>query len=251
MANTPGAGKPMIAAPDLSGINEEESTTPTDPHDPFPRIQQQPAMSLAAELGVSDSPPDTPLQEKKLAPNIVPSSKQMKGRSLFPAVRKPPVAPTAREKGKMRAVEPVAASGTGSRKAGGGSLTKTGAAGQRTKRVGEKENSEEAAGETLENMVLSFKSSSPVFKAPSAGSNTGRPVPAGVTIATTRRKAPSPASSTAVEGSSRPTGSKATATSRGSSGATARTAPLNVATKGGPRRVPIDSAEAPPVKKRG
>lgn len=68
-------------------------------------VRSQPQMSLAAELGV-ESPPESPLQEKKLEPNVATrqvtttaGTKTVKGRALYPD----PKRLTAKEKGKGRA----------------------------------------------------------------------------------------------------------------------------------------------------
>lgn len=68
-------------------------------------VRSQPQMSLAAELGV-ESPPESPLQEKKLEPNVATrqatttaETKPAKGRALYPD----PKRLTAKEKGKGKA----------------------------------------------------------------------------------------------------------------------------------------------------
>ncbi|KAF8075153.1 Afadin and alpha-actinin-binding-domain-containing protein [Lyophyllum atratum] len=80
---------------------EEPSAVPADI--PLP---SSPPMSLAAELGVSESPPESPLQEKKLEPNVVkrPSvTTTAKGRVFHPD----PARFTAKEKGKAKAAPVV------------------------------------------------------------------------------------------------------------------------------------------------
>ncbi|KAF6750793.1 hypothetical protein DFP72DRAFT_504904 [Ephemerocybe angulata] len=109
LADTPAGGAPPLPAPNLSdGLSLSPDAIPSG--QPFFQ-QQQPQMSLAAELGVSESPPDTPLQETQV-PNVVSKpasggSGAFKGRVLFPETKAKPSTTTmsAREKGKMRAAE--------------------------------------------------------------------------------------------------------------------------------------------------
>ncbi|TEB33294.1 hypothetical protein FA13DRAFT_1731067 [Coprinellus micaceus] len=196
----------------------------------------EPAMTLAQELGITESPPETPLQEKKSVPNLVPNKSNGpttgKGRVLFPDpnAKKPAAKPSAvattgmsaREKGKMRAAEASAAR-AGAKMAGGARPVRA-ALGS-----GEKENS----GNTAPLKVSS------VFKAPP---------PPGAASATTK-KGPSPMSSTAAPGSGKPA-RPPSASSKPIRPPSSRTSMAGgKSTTGGPRRVPIDSEEAPPVAK--
>ncbi|KAF5373288.1 hypothetical protein D9615_007377 [Tricholomella constricta] len=83
----------------VSGF-EEPLTVHANPPQPTSAL-----MSLAAELGVSESPPESPLQEKKLEPNVVVRpvvTTTAKGRVFHPD----PERFTAKEKGKAKA-QPV------------------------------------------------------------------------------------------------------------------------------------------------
>jgi len=81
-----------------SGVNPPRPQTP------------EPQMSLAEELGVSESPPDTPLQEKKVEPNVVAAAPPGRGGQVFfpEVVKKQPRTTgfTAAEKGKAKAEPP-------------------------------------------------------------------------------------------------------------------------------------------------
>jgi hypothetical protein len=220
-----------IPAPNLGFIPEGRGLS-TEDLLPSP----EPAMTLAQELGITESPPETPLQEKKSVPNLVPNKSNGpttgKGRVLFPDpnAKKPAAKPSAvattgmsaREKGKMRAAEASAAR-AGAKMAGGARPVRA-ALGS-----GEKENS----GNTAPLKVSS------VFKAPP---------PPGAASATTK-KGPSPMSSTAAPGSGKPA-RPPSASSKPIRPPSSRTSMAGgKSTTGGPRRVPIDSEEAPPVAK--
>ncbi|KAF6761811.1 Afadin and alpha-actinin-binding-domain-containing protein [Ephemerocybe angulata] len=244
LADTPAGGAPTLPAPNLTdGLSLSPDGIPSGM-----AFLQQPQMSLAAELGVSESPPDTPLQETQV-PNVVSKpasggSGAFKARVLFPETKAKPSTTTmsAREKGKMRAAEATRAGSSG---VGHGVRTARTGAGK------EKENTDgTTAGKTTVaplNVGLRSGRVSPVFRPPPpAGSATGT------------RKGPSPTSSTAVPGVTAGAGRPSSAgakpvkppSSRGAGSSAAAKVPLPAARGGGPRRVPVDSAEAAPVKSR-
>ncbi|CAA7265145.1 unnamed protein product [Cyclocybe aegerita] len=168
-----------------------------------PQLQRQ--MSLAEELGVPESPPDTPLQEKKVEANV--AAPLPRGRVFFPEAQvKKPL--TTVEKGKAKA-EPTARA--------------------RTSAVGEKENNQ------------SLKPA----KAPSGRSGKVSPVPP-LSNATGAAKKVSPA------GANKPAPKsvlKAPPASSTAGGSRAKVPPKPSMNGGGPRRVLINSADAPPIGK--
>ncbi|RDB15346.1 Afadin- and alpha-actinin-binding protein B [Hypsizygus marmoreus] len=173
----------------LQPVAEEDSLVlGFEEHPPPPAMVPQ--MSLAAELGLPESPPETPLQEKKIQPNVTARGAvtTARGRVFHPE----PNRLTAKEKGKGKA-EPV--------------ITATNAR-VRTSAGVEKENS---------------------------GMKSGRVVSAASKVTPPETKKPvKPAPKPAV----------------GVSSSRARVAvKLPPPGKNGPRRVLIDSAEAPPIAK--
>jgi hypothetical protein len=80
----------------------------------LPPVPQEEQMSLAAELGV-ESPPDTPLQEKKVERNVQIKGGALpgKGRVFFPEPKKSTsIAPSTVAKGKAKAEVPKSNAGT-------------------------------------------------------------------------------------------------------------------------------------------
>ncbi|GLB41635.1 putative afadin- and alpha -actinin-Binding [Lyophyllum shimeji] len=185
--DTSGLLQPIVEDDCVRGF-EEPPAIPAEP--------PAPAMSLAAELGVSESPPESPLQEKKLEPNVVvppPVATTAKGRVFHPD----PKRFATKDKGKAKAA-PVANATAG--------RVKT------------------SAGVEKENGVI--KAEGKVFVAPPRISPPGTKGDA--------KKVVKPPPKTAA----------------GVSTSRARlTAKLAPPVKGGPRRVPIDSEEAPPIAK--
>ncbi|KAF8972768.1 Afadin and alpha-actinin-binding-domain-containing protein [Flammula alnicola] len=171
-------------------------------------LPQEPEMSLAAELGV-ESPPDTPLQEKKVEPNVAPP-RPIFGRGrvfhLEPNSKKPR---SSADKGKAKA-EPAPRA--------------------RTSALGEKENSN-------------------TKKAPSGKAGRVSPALPGGNAAAPRKVSPTgnagkPAPK--VLPNAAPASSLAVGTSRTKPPAKP---PLPPIAGGGPRRVLINSADAPPIGK--
>ncbi|EAU90393.2 hypothetical protein CC1G_00777 [Coprinopsis cinerea okayama7 len=205
LADTP-PGVPEL--PELSIVSEEEDVLGgADSDSPV----SEPPLTLAQELGVSESPPDVPLQERKEA-NVAqaPTRTTMKGRALFPDARKPAV--STRDKGKSRAGTATFATSSTTQRKTSGTL--------------EKENDRDAKkGKGGGGKI------SPVFKAPSTKESTSRSS-AGKTAG---------ASKTA-----KPTASSAAKASAAGSVRTSSAKPMS-SVGGGPRRVMLDSAEAPPV----
>lgn len=72
--------------------------------------QQEPQMSLAAELGVSESPPESPLQERKGEPNGLPPARPSfpQGRVFFPPEKE-------KGKGKTKVASSAAGGGPSAR----------------------------------------------------------------------------------------------------------------------------------------
>ncbi|KAF8159368.1 Afadin and alpha-actinin-binding-domain-containing protein [Crassisporium funariophilum] len=175
----------------------------------FPSVPQpQPQMSLAAELGV-ESPPDTPLQEKKVEPNVI-----------------APV-PFAMGRGRVFHADPNAKKSIAVQDKGKGKAKAESAPRARTSAVGEKENSS--------------KQRTAVGKAgkisPSMG-NVGA-------AATTRKASTNPVVKPAVKANPAPS-SAAGLTSRTK---TLTKPPVSSGNSNGPRRVLINSVDAPPIAK--
>lgn len=80
LSDIPPTGVPPIAAPKLGHLLEDFLS----PEAAVPRPRQQESeMTLVQELGITESPSETPLQEKKSVPNVVPNkSTTTKGRVL-------------------------------------------------------------------------------------------------------------------------------------------------------------------------
>ncbi|KAJ2929683.1 hypothetical protein H1R20_g7423, partial [Candolleomyces eurysporus] len=219
---------------------------------PAPAPVEAPQMSLAQELGVSESPPDTPLQERNAVGSGGASSKSVvggpiKGRVLFPEAksRKPSTTAaktTAAAKAKVGASKPTkAGTSTVSREKTGAGTSKAPTRGV----VGEKENDGTGSGRTLKvNAKPSSGKVSPVFKPP-ATTSTG-----------VKKKGPSPTTSTAVPGkassttTTKPSSSSKTDTGTAKPSGRPPSAQGARPATGGPRRVPVNSAEAAPVKSR-
>jgi len=165
---------------------------------------QEPEMSLAAELGISESPPDTPLQEKKPLPNVVPEAAPPP-RVFYreSSARKKPF--TAAEKGKAKASEPVSR--------------------PRTSALGEKENSNTKAR-------IKGTSSNKPDKVSGASAAPKPPI----VTAKTSIKAVVKASTQSTSGTSRQR--------------LTTKPPIPPAASTGPRRVLVNSADAPPIGKR-
>jgi hypothetical protein len=178
---------------------------------------QEPQMSLAAELGV-ESPPDTPLQEKRVEPNVVaPVPVVVAPANLFNRQRvfhhpdsvagKKTNTFSAAEKGKAKAVDVAPATRA-----------------PRTSALGEKENSN--SKEKKKPLGLTGNATGPARKVPP----TGKPINS---------------SKTAGKSTIAPTPSAASAKARGPIKPPASSLPGG----GGPRRVLINSADAPPIGK--
>ncbi|KAJ3506379.1 hypothetical protein NLJ89_g6903 [Agrocybe chaxingu] len=172
---------------------------------PMPQ-QEQRQMSLAEELGVPESPPDTPLQEKKVETNV--AAPVPRRRAFFPeAQMKKPL--TAAKKGKEKA-EPATRA--------------------RTSAVGEKENNQ------------SLKPA----KAPSGPSGKVSPVfPLSNATGATKKVSPAGANKPAPKPVLKPP--PALSTTGG--GSRAKVPPKPSMNGGGPRRVLINSVDAPPIGK--
>jgi hypothetical protein len=162
-------------------------------------IRPQPQMSLAAELGV-ESPPESPLQEKKLEPNLANRQvatigvKTAKGRVFHPG----PKRLTAKEKGKGKAT-------TG---------TTIGPARIKTSAAVEKENSTTKFSEGISSTINTLKISPPALETKKIAKPPLKPV---VSMSSSRARS---------------------------------VAKLPPPTKaGGPRRVLVDSVEAPAIGK--
>jgi hypothetical protein len=177
---------------------------------------QEPQMSLAAELGV-ESPPDTPLQEKRVEPNVVaPVPVVVAPANLFNRQRvfhhpdsvagKKTNTFSAAEKGKAKAVDVAPATRA-----------------PRTSALGEKENSN--SKEKKKPLGLTGNAAGPARKVPP----TGKPINSSKTAKSTIA----------------PTPSAASARARGPIKPPASSLPGG----GGPRRVLINSADAPPIGK--
>jgi hypothetical protein len=179
--------------------------------------QQEPQMSLAAELGV-ESPPDTPLQERKVEPNVVapapvvvaPVNLFNRGRVFHHPDSVAGKRTSATEKGKAKAVDVAPAPRA-----------------PRTSALGEKENN-------------NFKE-----KKKPLGLATGN-------AAGTTRKMFSTGGGGKSTSSSKTAGKSATASAPsivGSAKARGPIKPFAAPLPGGPRRVLINSADAPPIGK--
>jgi len=177
---------------------------------------QEPQMSLAAELGV-ESPPDTPLQEKRVEPNVVaPVPVVVAPANLFNRQRvfhhpdsvagKKTSTFSAAEKGKAKAVDVAPATRA-----------------PRTSALGEKENNN--SKEKKKPLGLTANAAGPARKVPA-----GKPISS---------------SKTAGKSAVAPTPSAASAKARGPIKPPASSLPGG----GGPRRVLINSADAPPIGK--
>jgi len=181
--------------------------------------KQEPQMSLAAELGV-ESPPDTPLQEKRVEPNVIaPAPVVVAPVNLFNHQRvfhhpdsvtsKKTNTFSAAEKGKAKAVAVVSATRA-----------------PRTSGLGEKENNN--SKEKKKPSSLTGNAAGPARKV----------LPTGASKPTSSNK-------TAGKSAAAPTPSAASAKARGPIKPPASSLPGG----GGPRRVLINSADAPPIGK--
>ena len=184
----------------------------------FPDGQQEPQMSLAAELGV-ESPPDTPLQEKRVEPNVV-APVVVAPANLFNRQRvfhhpdsvasKKTNAFSAAEKGKAKAVDVAPATRA-----------------PRTSGLGEKENSN--SKEKKKPLAL-----------------TGNVVgPARKVLPTAAGGKPTSSNKTAGKPTVAPTPSTTSVKARGP----IKPPASSLLGGGGPRRVLIGSADAPPIGK--
>lgn len=182
-----------------------------------PDGQQEPQMSLAAELGV-ESPPDTPLQEKRVEPNVVaPVPVVVAPANLFNRQRvfhhpdsvagKKTNTFSAAEKGKAKAVDVAPVNRA-----------------PRTSGLGEKENSN--SKEKKKPLGLTVNAAGPARKVLPTGK-------------------PASSSKTAGKSAVAPTPSATSAKARAPIKPPAPSLPGG----GGPRRVLINSADAPPMGK--
>lgn len=185
----------------------------------FPHGQQEPQMSLAAELGV-ESPPDTPLQEKRVEPNVVaPAPVVVAPANLFNRQRvfhhpdsvagKKTNTFSAAEKGKAKAVDVAPATRA-----------------PRTSGIGEKENSN--SKEKKKPLGLAGNAAGPARKVLPTGA--GKPATSSKTVG---------------KSAIAPTPCVANVKARGPIKPSASSLPGG----GGPRRVLINSADAPPIGK--
>lgn len=170
----------------------------------LPPAPQEEQMSLAAELGV-ESPPDTPLQEKKVERNVQIKGGALpgKGRVFFPEPKKSTsIAPSTVAKGKAKAEAPPINAST------------------RGRTVLEKENSDNSKSTKA---TVTGKVSPPIK------ASTG-PVESSKKAADAKRNA-----STSALSAGR--------------GRVSKAPPIPAGRGGGPRRVLVDSADAPPIGK--
>ena len=175
----------------------------------LPPAPQEEQMSLAAELGV-ESPPDTPLQEKKVERNVQIKGGALpgKGRVFFPEPKKSTsVAPSTVAKGKAKAEAPPFNTGA------------------RGRMVLEKENSDNSKS--------------------TKATKTGKISPPGPIKAST---GPVESSKKAADAKPNPSTSSKAAFGAGR-GRVSKAPPILAGRGGGPRRVLVDSADAPPIGK--
>ncbi|KAF4611199.1 hypothetical protein D9613_007132 [Agrocybe pediades] len=200
------------------------------PEEPQHHQPQEPQMSLAQELGISESPPDTPLQEKKPLPNAQPQPPRVFFRES--SAKKPY---SAAEKGKGKAVEPVARSRTS---------TAAAAAAGKAAAAGEKENND-SKGKAKTKTTSSSSSSNKHGKVSpgTAGAST-----ASGTSGATAKAPPGGTGKTSIKAVVKASTQSST---RQRMTTKPPVPPANSGGSKGPRRVLVDSADAPPMIGKG